>query len=79
MFNVLELVSKILLIGTAAFTLMLHCRDAAYGWGEKGHRIVANLADTHLTEQARKEVRKLLPEGTTLADAAVWPTGKVDE
>jgi nuclease S1 len=73
MFNVLELVSKILLIGTAAFTLMLHCRDAAYGWGEKGHRIVANLADTHLTEQARKEVRKLLPEGTTLADAAVWP------
>jgi nuclease S1 len=52
---------------------MLHCRDAAYGWGEKGHRIVANLADTHLTEQARKEVRKLLPEGTTLADAAVWP------
>jgi len=52
---------------------MLHCRDAAYGWGDKGHRIVAVIAYTHLTEQARKEVRKLLPEGATLADAAVWP------
>jgi nuclease S1 len=73
MFNVLELVSRILFIGTTAFAFVLPCRDVAYGWGEKGHRIVANLADTHLTEQARKEVRKLLPEGTTLADAAVWP------
>ena len=73
MFNVLELVSRILFIGTAAFTLMLHCRDVAYGWGEKGHRIVAILADTHLTAQAREEVGKLLPAGTTLADAAVWP------
>jgi nuclease S1 len=73
MFNVLELISKILLIGSAAFAFMLHCRDAAYGWGEKGHRTVAILADTHLTEQAHEEVRKLLPAGTTLADAAVWP------
>jgi hypothetical protein len=52
---------------------MLYRGDVAYAWGEKGHRIVANLADTHLTEQAREEVRRLLPAGTTLADAAVWP------
>ncbi len=52
---------------------MLPLRDVAYGWGDKGHRIVAILADTQLTEQAREEVRKLLPDGTTLADAAVWP------
>lgn len=52
---------------------MLHCRDVAYGWGDKGHRVVAMLAEAHLTEQARREVSKLLPFGTTLADAAVWP------
>ncbi len=73
MFNVLELVSRILFIGTTVFAFMLHCREVAYGWGEKGHRIVAILADTHLTAQAREQVGKLLPAGTTLADAAVWP------
>ena len=68
-----ELIYKVILVATAAFTFMLHCRDVAYGWGDKGHRIVAILADTHLTAQAREEVGKLLPAGTTLADAAVWP------
>jgi nuclease S1 len=62
-----------LLIGTAAFAFMLHSQDFAYGWGDKGDRIVAILADQHLTEQARGEMAKLLPAGTTLADAAVWP------
>ena len=73
MCKVFQLLRKMFVMGTAAFAFILHCRDAAYGWGDKGHRIVAILADTHLTEQARKEVRKLLPDGTTLADAAVWP------
>jgi hypothetical protein len=49
------------------------CRLPAYGWGEKGHRTVAIIADTYLTEQSRERVRKLLPVGTTLADAAIWP------
>jgi len=71
--KVSELIYKLILVATAAFTFMLHCRDVAYGWGEKGHRIVAILADQHLTAPAREEVSKLLPEGTTLADAAVWP------
>ena len=68
-----ELVRKIFLVGSAALAIMLHCRDVGYGWGDKGHRIVAILADQHLTDQAGEEVRKLLPAGTTLADAAVWP------
>jgi hypothetical protein len=71
--KVSELIYKLILVATAAFAFMLYRGDVAYGWGEKGHRIVAILADTHLTEQARKEVEKLLPAGTTLADAAVWP------
>ena len=52
---------------------MAHCRDLTYGWGDKGHRTVAILAETHLTNHARQEVTKLLPAGTTLDDAAVWP------
>jgi hypothetical protein len=73
MFKVSQLIRKLSLIGIAAIAFMSHYRAVAYGWGEKGHRIVATLADTHLTAQAREEVRKLLPAGTTLADAAVWP------
>jgi hypothetical protein len=71
--KVSELIYKLILVATAAFAFMLYRGDVAYAWGEKGHRIVAILADTHLTEQAREEVRRLLPAGTTLADAAVWP------
>ena len=67
-----DLIRKPFAVAIAAFALF-HCRDVAYGWGDKGHRIVAILADQQLTQQARREVRKLLPAGTTLADAAIWP------
>jgi nuclease S1 len=73
MSKIFELTRTILLVGTAAVACMLYFGDLAYGWGDKGHRIVAILAETHLTEHARQEVTKLLPAGTTLADAAVWP------
>ena len=73
MSKVFELTRAILLVGTAASACMLHSGDVAYGWGDKGHRTVAILAETHLTDHARHEVTKLLPAGTTLADAAVWP------
>ena len=66
-------ISGSFLIGIAAFTVMSLCRSPAHGWGEKGHRTVAIVADMYLTEQSREQVRKLLPVGTTLADAAIWP------
>ena len=68
-----ELIRKPFAVAIAAFAFMFFSRAVAYGWGDKGHRVVAILADTHLTEHARQEVMKLLPAGTTLADAAVWP------
>ena len=68
-----DLIHKTTVVALAAFAMMSLCRWPAYGWGDKGHRVVAILADTHLTEHARQEVMKLLPAGTTLADAAVWP------
>src|SRR5687767_13230315 len=41
--------------------------------GSKGHEIVAAVAETQLTETARKRIKELLPQGTTLADASTWP------
>jgi nuclease S1 len=45
----------------------------AYPWGSKGHEIIAAIAETHLTGTARKRIKELLPQGTTLADASTWP------
>lgn len=64
---------KPLVVGIAVFAVLSFCHQPAHGWGDKGHRIVAIIADAHLTEHSRKEIRRLLPAETTLADAAVWP------
>ena len=45
----------------------------AYSWGSKGHEIVAVIAETQLTDTARKRIKELLLQGTTLADASTWP------
>ena len=68
-----DLIRKPFVVAIAVFPFMFHSQDFAYGWGDKGHRVVAILADTYLTEHTRQQVTKLLPAGTTLADAAVWP------
>ena len=44
-----------------------------YPSGTKGHEIVAALAETQLTDAARKRIKELLSQGTTLADASKWP------
>jgi len=44
----------------------------AYPGGAKGHEIVAAIAETHLTDTARKRIKELLPQGTTLAEASMW-------
>jgi nuclease S1 len=72
-FTVFHVIRKMFLISIAGFVFMSLYQAVAYGWGDKGHRIVASLADQQLKDSAREEVRKLLPAGTTLADAAVWP------
>jgi hypothetical protein len=44
----------------------------AFPWGSKG-QIVAAIAETHLTDAARKRIKELLPQGTMLAAASKWP------
>src|SRR6185437_16558228 len=62
-------------IATAiAVVALLSCAPAALAWGPRGHRIVARLAETQLTPQARAEARKLLAlrGARHLSDVAVW-------
>jgi hypothetical protein len=51
----------------------LFTTSPAYPWGSKGHEIVAAIAEAHLTDTARKRIKELLPQGTTLAEASTWP------
>lgn len=64
------------LIGCAIATLWLFQLAAvapAFPWYDMGHRVVALIAEADLTPAARKRVQEILPAGTTLADAAIWP------
>jgi hypothetical protein len=47
--------------------------ESALSWYDKGHRIVALIAQENLSAGALKEIERILPSGMTLADAAVWP------
>jgi hypothetical protein len=40
--------------------LLLGLVPAAYRWGSKGHEIVTAIAETHLTDSARKRIKELL-------------------
>ncbi|HEY9502486.1 MAG TPA: hypothetical protein VIR01_12720, partial [Pyrinomonadaceae bacterium] len=35
----------------------------AYSWGSKGHEIIAAIAETQLTDTARKRIKELLRKG----------------
>jgi len=43
----------------------------AFGWGSKGHDVIAGIAEAHLKKKAKKEVRKLL-EGRTMVYYSTW-------
>lgn len=51
--------------------LLLLFPHSLYGWGETGHRIAADVAERHLNERARKEIRSLIGEAS-LASVADW-------
>ena len=55
-----------------ATLLLLTLAPSAFAWGPTGHRVVAEIAQRHLTPIAQARVSTLL-EGRTLADVANWP------
>jgi hypothetical protein len=54
-------------------TLIILCVNCVpvFGWGAKGHNIIAGIAETHLSRKAKKEVHRLL-EGHTMVYFSVW-------
>lgn len=53
-------------------SLFLLCYQLTYCWGLTGHRVVAEIAENHLSKKAKKELRKLIGR-ETLAWWANWP------
>ena len=58
--------------GWAAALALLALPGCAWAWGQNGHRIVGEVADRHLSEQARREIAVIL-EGDGMAEASTWP------
>jgi hypothetical protein len=44
----------------------------AWSWGNKGHRLVAKVAELHLTDKARSGVQVLLGDDEDMATASTW-------
>jgi hypothetical protein len=55
-----------------AVLLVLNLAPRTWAWGPLGHRVVAQLAERHLTAKAREAIRILLEPGETLADCSIW-------
>jgi hypothetical protein len=61
-----------ILLRVVATLLLLTLPASAFAWGPTGHRVVAEIAQRHLTRAAQTKVSQLL-DGRTLADVANWP------
>jgi hypothetical protein len=61
---------KISIILISVFILYGHSTPVL-GWGGKGHNVIAGMAESHLTNKAKKEVRKLL-DGHTMVYYSMW-------
>jgi hypothetical protein len=57
----------------AAALFDLLAGSPVFAWFDKGHRVVALIAEAELSSAARTQIQEILYSGTTLADAAVWP------
>jgi hypothetical protein len=60
------------LLKVVAALLLLTLTPSANAWGPTGHRVVAEIAQRHLTPAAQVKVSLIL-DGRTLADVANWP------
>jgi nuclease S1 len=47
--------------------------NAGWAWGSKGHRVVARLAESKLTDKAREAIAKILDQDEDMADASTYP------
>lgn len=52
--------------------LLMAITQTSFGWGVTGHRVVAEIAQRHLSSKAMREIRQLIGE-QRLAYWATWP------
>lgn len=66
------MLGKRILLNVVTTLLLLTLPASSFAWGPTGHRVVAEIAQRHLTPAAKTKVSQLL-DGRTLADIANWP------
>lgn len=59
------------IIIAAMSAIMLLSSTSAFGWGQKGHDVVAAIAEQHLTKKARKAISKIL-DGKSIVYYSSW-------
>ncbi|WP_207421883.1 S1/P1 nuclease [Desertivirga brevis] len=52
--------------------VLLYVPVASFAWGQLGHRIVGEIAESYLSNKAKKEIRKILGN-ESIAMASNWP------
>jgi hypothetical protein len=60
------------MIFASALIVVLHSPKPAWAWGRLGHRVIARLAEHHMTPEAKAAVAAILEPGESLADASLW-------
>lgn len=60
-----------ILVAVAA-TVLAIAPAPAFAWGKTGHRVVGQIADAHLSSEARAAVKRILGN-ETMAEASNWP------
>src|SRR5262249_45257409 len=63
---------RLVLVLSLASVILSQSAAPAWAWGRLGHRAIAKLAERHLTDQAKAEIKALLEPGEALADASTW-------
>ena len=62
---------KKIVVFVISLVIMLIQQAPVYGWGSKGHIVITNIAEKHLSKKAKKEVRKLLG-GYSMVYYSTW-------
>ena len=60
------------LVITVTFLYFGAATTPAWAWGRIGHRVIAQLAEKQLSDQAKAAIAGLLAPGESLADASLW-------
>ncbi len=59
-------------VPTLTLLVIVGTATPAWAWGRLGHRVIARLAEKHMTPEAKAAVAALLEPGESLADASLW-------